>query len=495
MRTRFRTAAWVIVVLAFPASLYSQASNDIAKRTLDSGMAFYQRGDYKQALQDFQTVIGSFQNSEWVDEALLQVAKYYYEVEKNLEKCRENLQRIQRELATSNSTPEAYYYLGYILSDSAVDVEQLRDGLANFERVARLFPDSDFADDALFQAGRVHTALKEYDAALEKLQMILLEYMDSNLRIESQFAIAENYMFKENMLQAMVEYQKVRNNYPAAPLADKALDRLTLLYRIYFSSQAGIPPYRKDTSFSVRLGQTLDDPVYIEYQDGAFYLADRGLDRVFKFDTAGALLESSSVRRPGMVKAASRDDVTVLAERQLRGKTAITLVDKSDERGEQMTSIEAFCRGPRGQYYVWDRRANFIQSYRTDLTPDRVYRGNEYRDVRDMAVDRFGNLYVLDGKERRIVVYDPNGVRLKTIGPTVAGVELRDPKFIEVDEANNLYVLDRRNESVLVLGPDGNRLATLAFGDAVKDPRGLAVDSCGAILLADRKLRSVIRYH
>lgn len=479
-------------LLVLPGTALSQGTADIAKRTLDSGIAFYQSGDYKQALQDFMTVINSYSDSEWVDEALLHIARYHYEVENDLEKSREYLLRIQRDFAGSNSTPGAYFYLGQILFASADNVEQLRDGLANFERVSRLFPDSDVADQALFAASRVLTALQEYDPALEKLQLILMEHSESSLRKEAQYLVGEAYMFKDNIQQAMVEFQQVRNDYPDSPIAEKALDRLTMLYRLHFSSQAGITPFRRDTEFSLKAGTSLDDPMYLDFHRGSFYLADRGSNKVSKFDSQGKLLESMSANRPTAVKVISESDVTILADRQLKGTTTLSL---TGDQAEPLTAIEAFSRGAFGRYYVWDKKPKLIHSFKADLSLEKIYRGREFRDVRDMETDRFGNLYVLDGKEKQVEVFDPNGSRLRVSGSRIAGDELRDPRYIEVDEANNLYILDRKIRKVLVLDPSGQPLTSLSYSDSVQDPRGLAVDSSGGIVIVDRKKRAAVRYH
>ncbi len=111
-----------------------------------------------------------------------------------------------------------------------------------------------------------------------------------------------------------------------------------------------------------------------------------------------------------------------------------------------------------------------------------------------MAVDRLGNLYVLDGRDKRVLKFDPAGQRLRAYGPMVGDSELRDPYHIAVDDANNLYILDRRLKGVLVLHPEGNLLAWFSFSNIVQDPRGLAVTSSGEIIIIDRRQHIAVRF-
>jgi TolA-binding protein len=483
------------VLLMLSSSLPAQGGGDIAKRTLESGLAFYRSGEYRQALQDFMTVINAHPDSEWVDEALLNVARYYYEVEKDLDTARQYLNRIMQEYAGSNSTPEAYYYLGYLLFDARRSVEEMRDGLANLERVVRLFPESQVADNALYLASVIHVALGEYEQALDKLQRLLLEFPESDLRESAQFEIGNCFMFMDNMMQAMIEFQRVRDIYPDSPLADKALRRLTLLYRLHYSEAAGLRPFNVDPAFSIA-GYKLDDPTYLVIAPGETLLvADRGMDRVLSIKLGGMEVETIRSGRPDMIKLEPGGRLTVMANRQLSiDNKRLDLITGTGEAAQPLNSIEAFCYGPQGQCYVWDSRQQRIICFKTDLSIEKEYPTGVFKEVRDLAVNSLGHLYVLDGGERQLVKYDPSGKRLLSIGPKIGTNELRDPRYLAVDDANNLYILDRRERSVLVLNPSGEFITALRFGESVKDSRGLAVDSSGGIYIADRRENTVIRF-
>ncbi len=70
-----------------------------------------------------------------------------------------------------------------------------------------------------------------------------------------------------------------------------------------------------------------------------------------------------------------------------------------------------------------------------------------------LAVDAFGNSYVLDRAARRVQVYDREGVELASIGPVLpgGGLELRNPMDIAVDGMGRVFIGEGRMETVLVV--------------------------------------------
>lgn len=70
-----------------------------------------------------------------------------------------------------------------------------------------------------------------------------------------------------------------------------------------------------------------------------------------------------------------------------------------------------------------------------------------------LAVDAFGNSYVLDRGARRVQVVDREGLELAAIGPVLpgGGVELRNPMDIAVDGMGRVFIAEGRMETVLVV--------------------------------------------
>jgi sugar lactone lactonase YvrE len=97
-----------------------------------------------------------------------------------------------------------------------------------------------------------------------------------------------------------------------------------------------------------------------------------------------------------------------------------------------------------------------------------------------------GEVFALDGKQRRIVRFDAKGEPRGYLDPEgVPGSGPIVPRSLAVDRDDALYLLDVFGARVVVLAPDGKFLRQIAF----PTPRGffsdLAVDARGKIYLLD----------
>lgn len=74
----------------------------------------------------------------------------------------------------------------------------------------------------------------------------------------------------------------------------------------------------------------------------------------------------------------------------------------------------------------------------------------------DVAVGSDGRIFVVDGGNHRIVVFDHNGKYLNTIGRKGSGEgQFRDPVGIGADGKGRIYVADTGNHRIQVFGTDG----------------------------------------
>jgi sugar lactone lactonase YvrE len=74
----------------------------------------------------------------------------------------------------------------------------------------------------------------------------------------------------------------------------------------------------------------------------------------------------------------------------------------------------------------------------------------------DIAVDREGNVYVLDSGNHRIQEFDAEGHYLASFGRHGQGPgEFQYPQSIDIDEKGYIYVSDSGNQKIHILEPDG----------------------------------------
>jgi streptogramin lyase len=114
----------------------------------------------------------------------------------------------------------------------------------------------------------------------------------------------------------------------------------------------------------------------------------------------------------------------------------------------------------------------------------------QYSGVTGVAVDSHDNVYVTDKGNQRIHKLSPDGTPLAEFSSTARGSQPRFlPDEIAVDAQGNMYVTERVGFRIEKLSPDGKSLAvfgkqppSLPGAEAgYQDPRGIAVDSQGAM--------------
>src|SRR2546422_658956 len=129
-----------------------------------------------------------------------------------------------------------------------------------------------------------------------------------------------------------------------------------------------------------------------------------------------------------------------------------------------------------------------------------------------VAVDGIGNIYAADTLNDRIVVFDPTGKLLESIGSKKLASdnntesdkdksgELNHPSGVAVDGIGNIYAADTLNDRIVVFDPTGKLLESIGSKKLASDnntesdkdksgelnhPSGVAVDGIGNIYAAD----------
>ena len=84
-----------------------------------------------------------------------------------------------------------------------------------------------------------------------------------------------------------------------------------------------------------------------------------------------------------------------------------------------------------------------------------------FSDVRDLAVDRAGRIYVLQSTAKRVAVFDDSGRFLRSFGRAGGGPgEFENPIGIQLDPAGRLWVSDPRNARYTLFDSGGRVLAS-----------------------------------
>lgn len=125
----------------------------------------------------------------------------------------------------------------------------------------------------------------------------------------------------------------------------------------------------------------------------------------------------------------------------------------------------------------------------------------EFNLPRDLAIGKDGRLYVVDGGNFRVVVFDREGRYLHSFGSVGKQYgQFARPKEVAIDREGNVYVVDTAFGNFQIFNADGELL--LFVGDrSERDgpakymlPSGIAVDEDGRVLVVDQWFRKIDVY-
>jgi DNA-binding beta-propeller fold protein YncE len=128
-------------------------------------------------------------------------------------------------------------------------------------------------------------------------------------------------------------------------------------------------------------------------------------------------------------------------------------------------------------------------------------------DPRAAAIDRRGNVYVLERQGNALLVVNPQGEIRTLIGPEHPEIHLGAPKHIAIDLDGDVIIADDTNHRILEYNPDGGGWSVLVGtgveGDAfvadnppatqLRRPHGVAVHPSGDIYISDSNNGRVLR--
>lgn len=225
------------------------------------------------------------------------------------------------------------------------------------------------------------------------------------------------------------------------------------------------------------------------------------------------------------------------ALRTVLGRRSSTTPSRTAPPPNRYTAMAADSRGnvlladvPQGPFFFGRGRVQEVDpqgTVRTLVEPPGLLESGEIDPSRccsyvgGLATDSGGNLYIVDEQGRRVwflnrgsatvivhAVSVPPGALVPVAGAISGGsqeegvaatqAQLRDPLGITVDVAGNLYIVDYGDSSISRVDPAGLITTVVGTGSAgfngdglngqltsLNHPRGVSIDVCGNLLIAD----------
>ncbi|HVR69473.1 MAG TPA: tetratricopeptide repeat protein [Vicinamibacteria bacterium] len=491
---RLPTAVTLLLAL-LPLPAPAQTSpDDQARRLLEDGRTYRKEGKAKQALDNFNTIVTGFPDTDSVDDALLEIGRYHVEVEGDSARAREAFEHVAQRYPQSDGAPGAYYYLGRLTLQGAPTTAALEDAMAQFARVQRLYPRSAWVPQALYGTAMVHRRAGRLAEAADAGRRVALEYPNSDAAPGAHFQVGEALALLGEPRPAMEEFQRIRNRFPASEWAPRALDRITALYRLYGGPK---PAFTLDGSYAVAAGDVGKDVrALLMTPARTLWVASEKVKAAVPFGADGKIGASRPAMDPRSLALTPDGELVVAAKLAVRlgprNIKSFTLPTENPAQKDPLDRIEAAVLTPGGSILVADGKRKRV--YRFDgqdkyLGP---FPDDREREISRMTLDGEGGIVLLDRDRRTVSVVDEGGRVLRTQALRGAGFDLRKPSDVAVDPFLNLYVADE-DGGVHIFAPAGHLLGTITGGE-LRKPVAITLDPAGAVLVYDDRAQKVLRY-
>jgi sugar lactone lactonase YvrE len=280
----------------------------------------------------------------------------------------------------------------------------------------------------------------------------------------------------------------------------------------------GAEQFRRMVTGEARTGEGLAKPYAVAVHRGRIFVSDSAQRFIKVFDIPGGRHYRIGVDEPGRLVKPLGIDVDRAGNLYVADASAKAVMvygpDGKFRRRiggpqwfDRLASVSADPRGDR--IYVVDVGGVQSEQHRVRVFEaasgahlfDIGRRGKgpgEFNFPRDLAIGRGGELYVVDGGNFRVQVFDRDGKYLRSFGGV--GRQLGNfsrPKEIAADAEGNIYVVDTGFGNFQIFDPEG-RLLLFVGERSERDgpakymlPSGITVDEDGRVYMVDQWFRKV----
>ena len=390
---------------------------------------------------------------------------------------------------------------------SARGADDLSDARGELLEISQRFPQSEHPRStirarALVEAAALGRRTGDDAAAGGELLRVLEREAESEWTPRAHFELGELLLARGDWQQAADHLRLAREGWrrraaasegSANDLADAALERMTLIERLILRPLAGKEPWRRSRPY-------LPEQAGIEKPRGVAAGPDGELlitepNRAAILDASGRPSSARDLR--GIVKPGqtSRGPLSVVKADGVQGIQTPATVSFTRPQGGALDRIVAAAQDDFGNWTVLSRRAAEVFRYDPDGRLLETLRVGPLTQPVDVALGADGTIHVLDAGSRSQA---PSVLRFAADGrfEEAFRAEWKRPVALAVDPFGNRYVLDAGTLQVLVYGPGAAQVATigpvLPGAQELRAPEDVAVDARARIFIADSRLGEIL---
>jgi hypothetical protein len=459
-------------------------------------------GNETGALDEYQAVVASFPGTPAAAQALVATGRLHLE-----------RGRTPEVIATTDKLIAEYARLpesatGIVLQAAARrrearTIAELAEIRTLLRRVSNLFPPASYPDlEARAQAQTLSAEIDLLEGQFATAAGELLESIEgepisparTRAQVELALALLLDPQRDEAGAIAAVQSLQAAVDQSTGPAGaedahvTRARDLLTLLHRTWLRPRSGQSPWQRARMLE---GVTLRKPKGVTGGPGGLVVATDSAS-AFVVGGDGKVLTTIALRDAARPSAAADGTVLLVTAADVqeypsrRTETFAFLREKLQDLDKLVTAA----RGSFGEWLVLDRGLGAVAVLSREERSLRELPATR-AEVVDFALGPLGRIYVLTGREPRVLVYGPDFAQIQTITGS-----WQRPQALAVDTVGNVYVLDRAARNIDVRDGAGKALVTLGpmlpGGLSLKNPEDVAVDARGRILLIDEDVPGVI---
>lgn len=467
---------------------HAQAQDaELAERLYQSGERAYAAKSYKEAQDTWGQLLQSAPKSEFAPRALLELARYQVEVERKPEAAMPYLDRLKAEYIRSPEAADGLLLRGALLARQARRPADLKDAMAEFNRVLDLFPESPAVSEAHFQLGQAWRDQGQWGRALQQFVESFRNRPDASVAPRAMLAAAETMDLMGDLPACLRMLQRLRTLAPQSPEAQEAGWRIAV--RVKHRMQK--PPFSNEGPWPAGRAKWLKTPTLLATTiDGDLLIYQSDLDHAFR-------LHHSDLAPAGPAATGAKALVTTpTGEIWLLSKAGLT----RDQIATPMPlngfgAITGAALDRWGALWVADAKTPAL----TVFSADGASRVVASPTANALAPLPTGGVVIAADADRKLLFLDADG-QPRTVVPY--GKDLpaafRYVIALATDGAGQVAVLvdgGDFGEGVLLLGPDGTVLRQATFKSLGISGRvtSLALDRSGGLILCDRRNDLLLR--
>lgn len=475
----------ISLVLATSLVLSAQDA-DIAERLFRSGERAYAAHAYLEAQETWNQLLQAAPKSPFAAEALLCLARHQLEVEKKPDAALPLLDRIKTDHLKTAFAAEAMLLRGTILASRSHKPQELKEAIAEFNRVLDLFPDHPAVQNAHYQLGLAFKLQGQWGRALKSFAEAMRLDPLSPITPLAQLQTAEVLDIMGDLQGCLRLLQGIRNEFPQSPAALEAEWRIGM--RVKFRIQK--PPLKSEGPWPKGKQKWLKTPTLLGTgPSGELFIYQDDLDQAFVLKDGNPQPVGSPVKSAKALLITPSGQPWLLTAKQgmvKEGGVSIPL-------GTFASPTGAFLDG-WGTIWACDSKVGALDL----IAPDGTIRSVPSPSAVGIAPLPSGGAVLASDSNRALLFLDSAGQPKLTVP---YGKELPAPFKYVLDLCSDplghvaAIVEGGDFDGVVVWGPDGAvlRSATFKALGITGKFRAIAIDRQGGLILADRSNDLLIR--